>query len=74
MGVEKKMMVVWICAMVVSSMLMENGANAENLKYGAIERGDMPKPCRPGTLNCVPEPANKYYRGCSRLEKCRNGR
>lgn len=39
MGVGKKMMVVWICAMVVSSRLMETGANAENLDYGQLKEG-----------------------------------
>ncbi|TYI02631.1 hypothetical protein ES332_A11G281000v1 [Gossypium tomentosum] len=36
MGVEKRIMVLWICAMVISSMVMEEGANATPISYPGL--------------------------------------
>ncbi|KAG4122240.1 hypothetical protein ERO13_D11G254101v2 [Gossypium hirsutum] len=36
MGVEKKIMVLWICSLVISSMVMEEGANATPISYPGL--------------------------------------
>ncbi|KAB2058827.1 hypothetical protein ES319_A11G261300v1 [Gossypium barbadense] len=72
MGVEKKIMVLWVCAMLVSSILMEEGANAEEISNGAMGK-NLEQPCKQGMGNCVPKPSSGYNRGCEEVERCRHG-
>ncbi|KAK8712798.1 hypothetical protein V6N13_148035 [Hibiscus sabdariffa] len=73
MGVEKKIIVLWICAMVVSSMLMEDGANAQAMiSYPAMAR-NFQRSCGYNNAKCVGKPANDYDRGCERFQRCRGG-
>ncbi|KAK8258587.1 hypothetical protein V6Z12_1Z003900 [Gossypium hirsutum] len=61
MGVEKKIMVLWICSLVISSMVIYPGVG-KNLQV----------PCKLGGGNCLPPPSNGYDRGCSHLKRCRS--
>ncbi|KAK8689718.1 hypothetical protein V6N13_088440 [Hibiscus sabdariffa] len=73
MGVEKKIIVLWICAMVVSSMLMEDGANAQAIiSYPAMGR-NVGRSCGYNNAKCIGKPANDYDRGCERFQRCRGG-
>ncbi|GMI79130.1 hypothetical protein like AT2G32885 [Hibiscus trionum] len=74
MGVEKKMMILCICAMVVSSMLMEHGdANAQPvIGYPTMGR-NLQKPCKHNFVGCLPPPSNDYNRGCEPSQRCRGG-
>ncbi|GMI65149.1 ralf-like 9 [Hibiscus trionum] len=73
MGAEKKIMMLWICAMVVSSMLMEAGANEQRfIGYPALGI-KHPMPCGHNMDKCVGNPSNNYNRGCERLQRCRGG-
>ncbi|KAK5786148.1 hypothetical protein PVK06_040778 [Gossypium arboreum] len=47
MGVEKRIMVLWICAMVISSMVMEEGANATPISYPGLGKNRQ-VPCKIG--------------------------
>ncbi|KAK8689710.1 hypothetical protein V6N13_088423 [Hibiscus sabdariffa] len=71
---EKKVIMLWICAMVVSSILIEDGANAQPvISYPALGV-KHPMPCGHNGDKCVGGPANEYNRGCEKAEKCRGGR
>ncbi|KAB2058825.1 hypothetical protein ES319_A11G261100v1 [Gossypium barbadense] len=69
MGMEKRIMVLWICAMVISSMVMEEGGNATPISYPGV--GNCQVPCKIGGGNCLPPPSNDYDRGCLPLKRCR---
>ncbi|KAB1670431.1 hypothetical protein ERO13_D11G254000v2 [Gossypium hirsutum] len=71
MGVEKKIMVLWICSLVISSMVMEEGANATPISYPGLGK-NLQVPCKLGGGNCLPPPSNGYDRGCSHLKRCRS--
>ncbi|TYH45831.1 hypothetical protein ES332_D11G293600v1 [Gossypium tomentosum] len=71
MGVEKKIMVLWICSLVISSMVMEEGANATPISYPGVGK-NLQVPCKLGGGNCLPPPSNGYDRGCSHLKRCRS--
>ncbi|KAK8712808.1 hypothetical protein V6N13_148036 [Hibiscus sabdariffa] len=73
MGVEKKLIVLWICAMVVSSKLKEDGVNAQAIiSYPAMGR-NFQRSCGYNNAKCVGKPANDYDRGCERFRRCRGG-
>ncbi|TYG46864.1 hypothetical protein ES288_D11G291100v1 [Gossypium darwinii] len=71
MGVEKKIMVLCICSLVISSMVMEEGANATPISYPGLGK-NLQVPCKLGGGNCLPPPSNGYDRRCSHLKRCRS--
>nr|KJB44410.1 hypothetical protein B456_007G272900 [Gossypium raimondii] len=71
MGVEKKIMVLWIFSLVISSMVMEEGANATPISYPGLGK-NLQVPCKLGGGNCLPPPSNGYDRGCSHQKRCRS--
>ncbi|KAL4354659.1 hypothetical protein GQ457_06G018110 [Hibiscus cannabinus] len=73
MGGEERIMVLWICAMVVSSMLMEDVANVQLvIRYPTVGRNSQ-MPCEQNGDKCVGKPVNHYVRECERLDICRGG-
>ncbi|KAK8689711.1 hypothetical protein V6N13_088424 [Hibiscus sabdariffa] len=72
MTIDKKVIMLWICAIVVSSLLTEDGANAEpepvinNPALGTKH----PMPCGHNGDKFVGGPANEYDRGCEKAGKC----
>ncbi|KAK8633980.1 hypothetical protein V6N13_014809 [Hibiscus sabdariffa] len=69
MGVGKKVMVLWMCAMVV----MEHGADAQPwIKYPAMG-ANLQMPCKRNFRGCLSPPANEYNRGCEASQRCRGG-
>lgn len=48
------------------------GANAANIDYGAMHKGDSPR-CTQGAKGCLPPKNGPYNRGCEKEEECRGG-
>ncbi|KAK8540587.1 hypothetical protein V6N13_027106 [Hibiscus sabdariffa] len=73
MGVGKKVVTLWMCAMVVSSMLMEHGVDAQpTIKYPTMG-ANLQMPCKRNFRGCLSPPANEYNRGCEASRRCRGG-
>ncbi|KAK8712792.1 hypothetical protein V6N13_148020 [Hibiscus sabdariffa] len=72
MTIEKRVILLWICAIVVSSMLTEDGANAEPgsvINYPALGT-KHPMPCGHNGDKSIGGPANENDRGCEKAEEC----
>ncbi|KAB2080756.1 hypothetical protein ERO13_A05G083150v2 [Gossypium hirsutum] len=68
MSMEKKIVVVCICAMVVW-IGNAKARSTPTIGYLAIGRGDHPSECKGG--NCL-QPSNPYDRGCEKSNRCRS--
>ncbi|TYJ33228.1 hypothetical protein E1A91_A05G088600v1 [Gossypium mustelinum] len=68
MSMEKKIVVVCICAMVVW-IGKAKARSTPTIGYLAIGRGDHPSECKGG--NCL-QPSNPYDRGCEKSNRCRS--
>ncbi|KAK8633979.1 hypothetical protein V6N13_014808 [Hibiscus sabdariffa] len=71
MGVEKKVMVLWVCAMVVSSMLMEHGAAAA-INYTGLG-GRRQNLCGLHDDKCEGRACNYYNRRCQESQRYGGG-